>query len=124
MILITHDLGVVARVADRVAVMYAGRIVESASTAQLFASQRHPYTRALLASSVAPGAHAKSRLETIEGQPPDLPPARGLRLRAAVPAGRRRLPRHAAAAQRRRGPPLGLPRLWLSPPRPCCRSRT
>jgi oligopeptide transport system ATP-binding protein len=72
MILITHDLGVVARVADRVAVMYAGRIVESATTRELFASPRHPYTRALLSSSVAPGTHAKSRLETIEGQPPDL----------------------------------------------------
>jgi oligopeptide/dipeptide ABC transporter ATP-binding protein len=72
MILITHDLGVVARVADRVAVMYAGRIVESASTRALFAAPRHPYTRALLASSLAPGVATKSRLETIEGQPPDL----------------------------------------------------
>jgi len=72
MILITHDLGVVARVADRVAVMYAGRIVESAPTRELLAAPRHPYTRALLASSVGPGAGAKTRLETIEGQPPDL----------------------------------------------------
>ncbi|HYG25908.1 MAG TPA: ABC transporter ATP-binding protein [Caulobacteraceae bacterium] len=71
MILITHDLGVVARVADRVAVMYAGRIVESASTRTLFAAPRHPYTRALLASSLLPGADAKSRLDAIEGQPPD-----------------------------------------------------
>jgi oligopeptide transport system ATP-binding protein len=72
MILITHDLGVVARVADRVAVMYAGRIVESASARELFTSQRHPYTRALLAASVAPGVTAKSRLDTIDGQPPNL----------------------------------------------------
>ena len=78
MILITHDLGVVARVADRVAVMYAGRIVESASTRELFATPRHPYTRALRASSLAPGAQAKSRLDTIDGQPPDL---------ARLPAG-------------------------------------
>jgi len=78
MILITHDLGVVAQVADRVAVMYAGRIVESATAQELFTAPRHPYTRALLASSVASGAAAKTRLDTIEGQPPDL---------ARLPAG-------------------------------------
>ncbi|HXW97645.1 MAG TPA: oligopeptide/dipeptide ABC transporter ATP-binding protein [Gemmatimonadales bacterium] len=50
MLLITHDLGVVAGRTDRVAVMYAGRIVEEASTAALFASPGHPYTRGLLAS--------------------------------------------------------------------------
>jgi len=72
MILITHDLGVVARAADRVAVMYAGRLVESAPVRGLFTRARHPYTQALLASSVAPNSTSKSRLETIEGQPPDL----------------------------------------------------
>jgi peptide/nickel transport system ATP-binding protein len=54
-LLITHDLGVVARVAHRVAVMYAGEIVESATTAALFASPRHPYTRGLIASIPVPG---------------------------------------------------------------------
>jgi peptide/nickel transport system ATP-binding protein len=71
-ILITHNLGVVARSCDRVAVMYAGRIVEQASTAELFADPRHPYTQALLAATprlLASRAHA---LMPIEGQPPNL----------------------------------------------------
>jgi oligopeptide/dipeptide ABC transporter ATP-binding protein len=54
-LLITHDLGVVARVADQVSVMYAGQIVEQASAAALFAGPRHPYTRGLLASIPVPG---------------------------------------------------------------------
>jgi peptide/nickel transport system ATP-binding protein len=54
-LLITHDLGVVARVAHRVAVMYAGEIVESASTDALFRNPRHPYTRGLMASIPIPG---------------------------------------------------------------------
>ncbi len=49
-LLITHDLGLVAEVADRVAVMYAGRVVETGTVAQIFTAARHPYTRALLAS--------------------------------------------------------------------------
>ncbi len=54
-LLITHDLGVVARVAHRVAVMYAGEIVERASAGELFATSRHPYTRGLMASIPVPG---------------------------------------------------------------------
>jgi oligopeptide transport system ATP-binding protein len=50
LILITHDLGVVARYADRVVVMYAGRVVESAPARELYARPRHPYTRGLMAS--------------------------------------------------------------------------
>src|SRR6185295_16155123 len=59
LVLITHDLGVVAEVAQRVLVMYAGQIVESATAAELFAMPRHPYTEALLASlpGVVPGAY-------------------------------------------------------------------
>jgi len=73
-ILVTHDLGVIAGRADRVAVMYAGRIVETAPTPVLFSSPRHPYTEALfeaLPERAAEGTSVK-RLYNIPGQPPDL----------------------------------------------------
>jgi len=75
LLLITHDLGVVAETADRVAVMYAGRIVEEAPVRDLFRSPQHPYTRGLLASM--PGRTA-GRLRAIEGSVPDI---------AALPPG-------------------------------------
>ena len=68
---ITHDLGVVARTCDRVAVMYAGRIVEQGGVRELFDSPSHPYTRALLASIPSMEERAE-RLAAIEGQPPAL----------------------------------------------------
>jgi oligopeptide/dipeptide ABC transporter ATP-binding protein len=71
-ILITHDLGVVAGMADRVAVMYAGRIVEAAQTEALFAKPRHPYTRALLQSMPRLDSPPGAQLATIPGLPPDL----------------------------------------------------
>jgi peptide/nickel transport system ATP-binding protein len=71
LLLITHDLGVVAEQADDVAIMYAGRIVEQAPVAALFESPLHPYTQALLRSMPALGRHAE-RLETIPGQVPSL----------------------------------------------------
>jgi peptide/nickel transport system ATP-binding protein len=70
LLLITHDLGIVAEMADRVALMYAGRIVEHAAVKDLFASPRHPYTRGLLASM--PGGAPGSRLRAIEGTVPPL----------------------------------------------------
>ena len=71
-IFVTHDIGAAVEVADRIAVMYAGRIVEEGSARELIRSPRHPYTIALL-SSRAHGALARgSRLETIGGAPPDL----------------------------------------------------
>ncbi len=73
---ITHDFGVVARMCDRVAVMYAGRIVECGPVAEVFERPAHPYTRALIAS-VPKMTGERGRLATIEGQPPsllDLPP--------------------------------------------------
>ena len=72
LILITHDLGVVARYADRVAVMYGGRIVESATAAELYKHPKHPYTEGLMASIPTLDGEPGSRLQTIEGQPPDL----------------------------------------------------
>jgi oligopeptide/dipeptide ABC transporter ATP-binding protein len=73
-LLITHDLGVVAEYADHVLVMYAGVIVESAPTAQIFESPSHPYTRGLLRSVPRPRARGTrpTRLATIEGMVPDL----------------------------------------------------
>jgi oligopeptide/dipeptide ABC transporter ATP-binding protein len=69
-LLITHDLGVVAEVADRALVMYAGEIVEAAAAADLFAAPAHPYTRGLLASRPRAAASA-SRLVAIEGTVPE-----------------------------------------------------
>ena len=71
---VTHDLGVVARLVDRVAVMYAGRIVELAPTRRLFARPSHPYTRALLGSLPRRDAAHRQPLTQIGGTPPD--PAR------------------------------------------------
>ena len=71
-ILITHDLGVIAERADKTYVMYAGRIVEHASTDRLFDQMRHPYTEALLASIPKVDAGARHRLYSIPGLPPEL----------------------------------------------------
>jgi oligopeptide/dipeptide ABC transporter ATP-binding protein len=72
MVLVTHDLGLIAERAHEVAVMYAGRIVEQAETAELFADPRHPYTRGLIASIPKPGETEKKRLRTIPGAVPRL----------------------------------------------------
>jgi oligopeptide/dipeptide ABC transporter ATP-binding protein len=70
LLLITHDLGVVAEMADRVAVMYAGRIVEEAAVRELFGDPKHPYTRGLMASM--PGGEPGRRLRAIQGTVPPL----------------------------------------------------
>ena len=72
LILITHDLGVVARYADKVAVMYGGRVIEMASARELYKNPQHPYTEGLMASIPKLDGDPGSRLYTIEGQPPDL----------------------------------------------------
>ena len=74
-LLITHDLGIVARVADRVSVMYAGEVVESAPTAELFRAPRHPYTRGLLSCVPVPGKVKRGEpLGSISGVVPRIPP--------------------------------------------------
>jgi peptide/nickel transport system ATP-binding protein len=70
-IFVTHDVGVVAEVADRVAVMYAGRLVELGPVAEVVKRPRHPYTQGLLASTIH-GSMRGSRIEAIPGSPPDL----------------------------------------------------
>jgi oligopeptide/dipeptide ABC transporter ATP-binding protein len=72
MLMITHNLGVVARYADRVNVMYAGRIVEQSTARDLYAHPRHPYTLGLLRSVPRLDAPRRERLDPILGQPPDL----------------------------------------------------
>jgi oligopeptide transport system ATP-binding protein len=97
-ILITHDLGVVAEVCQRVIVMYAGRIVEEGSTVDLFNNPQHPYTQGLLRSVPLLGERVKDDLVPIGGLPPDL---------LHPPAGCRFQPRcFRAAARCQEEPPL------------------
>jgi oligopeptide/dipeptide ABC transporter ATP-binding protein len=72
MLIITHNLGVVARYADRVNVMYAGKIVERGTARELYARPRHPYTLGLLRSVPRLDEPRRAKLQPIEGQPPDL----------------------------------------------------
>jgi peptide/nickel transport system ATP-binding protein len=86
MVLVTHDLGVVAGRTDEIAVMYGGRIVEQAPTSVLFSRMQHPYTEALLRSIPKVEDPSHTRLQVIGGRPPDLidPPA-GCRFAARCP---------------------------------------
>ncbi|MDK3256910.1 ABC transporter ATP-binding protein [Blastococcus capsensis] len=84
MVLVTHDLGVVANRTDDIAVMYAGQIVEKASTRTLFRRMRHPYTEALMRCIPRVENPSHTRLDAIPGRPPDL---------AALPVGCRFAPR-------------------------------
>ena len=99
MILITHDLSVVAGRTDEVIVMYAGRIVEKAPTPQLFTAMRHPYTKALFESIPKVAHPSHTRLRIIQGRPPDL---------ATLPGGCAFAPRCAHAQPRcvSEAPPL------------------
>ena len=87
---ITHDFGVVANMCDRVAVMYAGRIVENGPVREVFDNPAHPYTQAMIAS-VPKMRQQEGRLQTIEGQPPEL---------SDLPDGCRFAPRCAFANDR------------------------
>jgi oligopeptide/dipeptide ABC transporter ATP-binding protein len=72
LIIITHNLGIVARYADRVNVMYAGKIIESGTAHDIYHQPRHPYTLALLRSVPRMDQPRKAKLDPVEGQPPDL----------------------------------------------------
>jgi peptide/nickel transport system ATP-binding protein len=98
-ILVTHDLGVIAGRADRVAVMYAGKIAETTDTASLFANPRHPYSEALFHALPDKAAETRERLYSIPGIPPDL---------TRPPAGCRFAPRcrYATDRCRQEEPPL------------------
>jgi peptide/nickel transport system ATP-binding protein len=89
LIFVTHDLGIVAKMCDKVAVMYAGKIVEQRPVRALFDDPRHPYTKALLGS--VPKLGSKEPLETIPGHPPNL---------ATLPSGCHFHPRCAVALPR------------------------
>ena len=110
-ILVTHDLGVVASRADDIIVMYAGRIVERAPTRTLFSDTKMPYTRALMDSIPRLADPSGARLDAIAGRPPDLinPPA-GLPVRPPLPLRPGQVPGVGAAAAHRRlaRPPLRL----------------
>ncbi len=102
-LLVTHDMGVVAGRTDRINVMYAGRIVETAPTDRLFSSMRHPYTQALLGSIPRLDQDTRQPLVTIRGHAAGShQPAGGMPLRRALPARDRAVPRRGAAAHRRR----------------------
>jgi oligopeptide/dipeptide ABC transporter ATP-binding protein len=91
MLMITHNLGVVARYADRVNVMYAGRIIEQGTARELYGNPRHPYTLGLLRSVPRLDEPRRSRLAPIDGQPPDL---------TRLPAGCSFVPRCAFRVER------------------------
>jgi oligopeptide/dipeptide ABC transporter ATP-binding protein len=122
MVLVTHDMGVVARMADRVTVMYAGRVCETADARTIFTAPQHPYTRALLDSmpriDLSYRGAARRVLPAIAGRPPSLlnPPA-GCRFaarcpeampecRRILPAEMRVAPGHTVACLRRGSPGL------------------
>jgi len=98
LLLVTHDLGIVREVCDRVAIMYAGRIVETGTVEGVFARPAHPYTRALLAAIPRLSGERTERLAQIDGEPPDL---------VRLPPGCRFAPRcpHATDLSRREEPP-------------------
>jgi oligopeptide/dipeptide ABC transporter ATP-binding protein len=106
-VLITHDLGVVAEIADRVAVMYAGQLVEYASLDELFYDPQHPYTWGLLGSIARLDRPNPARLAQIPGQPPSLlHPPTGCRFAPRCPH------EFAKCAE---PPPLDRDRCWLDP---------
>ncbi len=115
-ILITHDLGVVAEVADRVLVMYAGRIVEQGTLDEIFYDPRHPYTWGLLGSLTRLDEDRPERLPQIPGAPPSLLSLdAGCALRARCPHAFDRCTQMPALEARTEAAPEHLDRCWLTP---------
>ena len=115
-VLITHDIGVVAEIADRVAVMYAGEIVEQGDLDQVFYDPQHPYTWGLLGSLTRIDRPRPVRLPQIPGAPPSLvdPPA-GCRFRARCPHAFERCLERPGLEARQDESPDHLDRCWLAP---------
>ena len=113
-ILVTHDLGVVADIADRVIVMYAGRVVEQGTLDELFYDPQHPYTWGLLGSITRIDSDRSRRLPAIAGLPPSmLNPPRGLPLPPALPVRVRRCTRCRRSTRSIPDAPGHLDRCWL-----------
>jgi oligopeptide/dipeptide ABC transporter ATP-binding protein len=116
-ILITHDLGVVADVADYINVMYAGRIVEAGTLDQIFYDPQHPYTWGLLGSLARPDRPRVQRLSQIQGQPPSLlAPPQGCHFRPRCPHEFDKC-KQVPALDARTGTPEHRDRCWLPPDR-------
>ncbi len=98
---VAHDLKVVELISDRVAVMYLGRVVESAASERLFANPRHPYTRALLAAAPKPDPRARQRPAPLRGEPPSpLSPPKGCAFHPRCPLAEKRCEVEAAPLRR------------------------
>jgi oligopeptide/dipeptide ABC transporter ATP-binding protein len=114
-ILITHDLGVVADAADYINVMYAGRIVEAGTLDEIFYDPQHPYTWGLLGSVARPDRPRTERLSQIQGQPPSLlAPPQGCHFRPRCPHEFDRCAQ-TPSLDPRSGVPGHLDRCWLPP---------
>jgi oligopeptide/dipeptide ABC transporter ATP-binding protein len=117
-LLITHDIGVVAEIADRVAVMYAGRIVEYGTLDEIFYAPQHPYTWGLLGSLTRIDRPRPRRLPQIPGTPPSpLAPPRGCHFRPRCPHEFDRCPQVPGLEARLPDSPQHLDRCWLEPER-------
>jgi peptide/nickel transport system ATP-binding protein len=115
-ILVTHDLGVVADIADRVLVMYAGRVVEQGTLDELFYDPQHPYTWGLLGSITRIDSDRSERLPAIAGLPPSLlRPPKGCHFRPRCPHAFDRCTEVPDLASRLADAPAHLDRCWLEP---------
>jgi oligopeptide/dipeptide ABC transporter ATP-binding protein len=111
--MITHDLGVIAEVAENVNVMYAGRVVEKGTLDQIFYNPQHPYTWGLLGSLTRIDRARKGRLSQIKGQPPSLiAPPKGCPFRPRCPHAFDKCT-ELPALEQRGGEPGQIDRCWL-----------